>query len=136
MLYTLVLFLKTSSIYNKLILFCIWLHLLVITPSWECFTVANVPYKFNTEISCSVPAKGDSINGHGMCEISFNFLTTDNWIKLLKYCILIGLNQLLPKNARSFTDYSPETLTIKPIGQNLLLWKFGETSYVSNVSCL
>ena len=50
-------------------------------------------------------AKSDSTNGHGMLGISF--LTTDNWLKSLKYGILIGLNQFLPENARSFADYSP-----------------------------
>ena len=36
-------------------------------------------------------------------------LTTDNWLKSLKYGVLIGLNQCLPKNATSFADYSPES---------------------------
>lgn len=39
-------------------------------------------YKWSLQIqhrnSCSVPAKGDSTNGNGMCGISFKFLTTDN----------------------------------------------------------
>ena len=30
---------------------------------------------------------------------NFCFLTTDNWLKSLKYGILIGLNQFLPENA-------------------------------------
>jgi len=36
------------------------------------------------------------------------FLTTDNWLKSLKYGIPIGLNQFLNGNATSFADYSPE----------------------------
>ena len=39
----------------------------------------------------------------------FFFSTTDNWLKSLKYSILIGLNQFLPENATSFADCSPES---------------------------
>ena len=39
----------------------------------------------------------------------FFWLTTDNWLKSLKYGVLIGLNQFLPENATSFADYSPES---------------------------
>ena len=38
-----------------------------------------------------------------------SFLTTHNWLKSLKYGILIGLNRFLPENATNFPDYSPES---------------------------
>ena len=38
-----------------------------------------------------------------------SFLTTDNWLKSLKYSILIGLNHVLPEKAMSFANYSPES---------------------------
>ena len=55
----------------------------------------------------NAPANSSSTNGNGMGGISF--LTTDNWLKSLKYGILIGLNQFLPEIATNFADYSPES---------------------------
>ena len=44
----------------------------------------------------NAPGKTDSTNGNGMRGISFS--TTDNWLKSLKYGVLIGRNQFLPEN--------------------------------------
>ena len=56
----------------------------------------------------NVPAKSDSTNGHGMRGIFF-VSSTDNWLKSLKYGVLIGLNHFLPENATSFANYSPKS---------------------------
>ena len=39
----------------------------------------------------------------------FPFLITANWLKSLKYCTLIGLNQFLPEIDTNCADYSPES---------------------------
>ena len=59
----------------------------------------------------NAPAKSDSTNGNRMGGISF--LTTDNWLKSLKYGILSDLNWFLCENATNFPDYSPESRELR-----------------------
>ena len=70
----------------------------------------GLPYCSEYTLS-NAPVKSHGTNGNGMGGISF--LTTDNWLKSLKYSILIGLNQFLPENATNFADYSPESPNLR-----------------------
>lgn len=52
----------------------------------------------------NAPVKSNSTKNDGMCSTT----VTCNRLKSLKYSMLIGQNQFLPKNVTSSVDYSPE----------------------------